>query len=123
MQEESGEVWVQEMKSGPEYNSYCGARDRCADLKNARYGGRGIKFLFTSFEQFLAEVGPKPSPRHMLDRENNDGHYEPDNVRWVTPKVSANNRKQTTGCSRPDLAEWNSNNLRGKPGHPQTVEA
>ena len=71
----------------PEYNSYFGAKQRC-QYKNhigyARYGGRGIEFRFASFAQFLEEVGRKPTPEHSLDRIDNDGHYEPGNVRWAT---------------------------------------
>jgi hypothetical protein len=38
-----------------------------------------------SFAAFLAAIGPRPSPQHSLDRyPNNDGHYEPGNVRWAT---------------------------------------
>jgi hypothetical protein len=56
------------------------------------YGGRGIKFLFTSFEQFLAELGPRPSGM-SLDRIENDGNYEPGNVRWATRSEQVQNRR------------------------------
>jgi len=42
------------------------------------------KFKFSSFEEFLAEVGKKPGSGYSIDRINNDGHYEPGNVRWAT---------------------------------------
>jgi hypothetical protein len=80
--------------------AYYGAKKRCVNPYSKSwkdYGGRGIKFLFTSFQQFLAEIGPKPTPKHQLDRINNDGHYEPGNIRWATPKENANNRR----CSKP----------------------
>jgi len=70
----------------PEYNIYTAAQQRCnnPNVKCFKdYGGRGIKFLFTSFEQFFAELGPRPEGL-TLDRINNDGNYEVGNVRWAT---------------------------------------
>jgi len=83
-------------KQTVEYRSYQMAKDRCTNPKNNRwkyYGGRGIRFLFTSFEQFFAELGLRP-PRMTVDRINNDGHYELGNVRWATRKEQRNNRCQ-----------------------------
>jgi len=84
------------MSGTPEYKAYDGAKDRCTRSTHKRwqdYGGRGIEFRFTSFEQFLAELGPRPTPEHTLDRSNNDGHYEPGNVRWATQLEQQNNRR------------------------------
>ena len=79
-----------------EYHAYHDARNRCTN-PNAKswsdYGGRGIKFLFTSFERFMAELGPRPEGM-SLDRKNNDGNYEPGNVRWATRKEQQNNRRK-----------------------------
>src|SRR6202030_1570859 len=76
------------MSHTPEFAAWHNARDRCfrsTHKQFAYYGGRGIKFLFASFEHFYATLGPRPSPQHSLDRfPNNDGHYEPGNVRWAT---------------------------------------
>lgn len=74
-------------KSTPEYSTYRNARSRCRNPNApnyAYYGGRGIEFRFESFEQFFAELGPKPSPKHSIERIKNDRHYEPGNVRWAT---------------------------------------
>jgi hypothetical protein len=68
-----------------------------ADFKN--YGGRGIRACpawLESFEQFLADVGSRPSSAHSLDRINNDGNYESGNVRWATKAEQAANRRSWT---------------------------
>jgi hypothetical protein len=70
-----------------EYMAYNNAKQRCTNPNSHQYydyGGRGIQFLFTSFDQFLEDIGLKPSPDLTLDRKNNDGNYEPGNVRWAT---------------------------------------
>jgi hypothetical protein len=84
--------------STPEYTSYHAAKKRC-NPKNADkypdYAGRGIEFRFISFEEFSAEVGPRPEPKfdYSLERIDNDGHYEKGNVRWATKIQQARNRR------------------------------
>ena len=74
----------------PEHNAWCHMKCRCNNLDAADwkyYGGRGISVCARwddSFAAFLADMGPKPSPRHSLDRINVDGDYEPSNCRWAT---------------------------------------
>ncbi len=82
-----------------EYRAWQHAKARCYDHNDQNwqtYGGRGIKMCDEwrdDYAAFFAHIGPKPSPTFVLDRIDNDGNYEPGNVRWVTPKVSANNRR------------------------------
>ena len=83
-------------KLTPEWQSYTNARQRCTNPNNEyykAYGGRGIKFMFTSVKQLFEELGPRPKGK-TLDRKDNDGNYEIGNVRWATPKQQANNRRK-----------------------------
>ncbi len=83
-------------KESSELRSYRAAKERCERVKHvayARYGGRGIEFRFSSFNEFFAELGPKPGARYTVDRINNDGHYEAGNVRWATYAEQNRNKR------------------------------
>jgi hypothetical protein len=96
-----------------EYGSFYNAHSRCNNPNNSAYkyyGGRGIEFRFNNFEQFIAYIGDRPTPKHTLDRINTDGHYEPGNVRWATRLEQQNNLRFNTrltldGVTR-TLPEW-----------------
>jgi hypothetical protein len=85
------------------YSCWRRIRIRCHNPDNefySRYGGRGIQVHegwlheFTAFRDWvLANLGPRPSGR-SLDRKDNDGNYEPGNLRWATAKEQANNRRK-----------------------------
>ena len=60
---------------------------RTCTARYKRYGGRGITVCsrwIESFENFFADVGFAPSSEYQLDRKNNNGNYEPENVRWAS---------------------------------------
>lgn len=87
------------MVGTPEYDSWVSMKQRCLNPNEKRYkdwGGRGIKIhpeWIDSFEAFYSHVGPKPTPKHTIDRIDNDGNYEPGNVKWSTPKEQAERRR------------------------------
>lgn len=83
----------------PLYHTWEQMRERCRNTKKSNYkyyGAKGVKVCerWNNFENFLADVGEKPTAKHTLDRKNPFGNYEPGNIRWATPKEQrANQRK------------------------------
>jgi len=77
------------------------------------YGGRGIKVCerWKRFTDFLADMGPRPSRQHTLDRIDTYGNYEPGNVRWVKTRKDQmrnrrDNRKLTVRGTTKLVIEW-----------------
>lgn len=81
------------------YNIWLNMRVRCGDPAYLNYCGRGITVCQrwqNSFEDFRKDVGDPPTPAHSLDRyPDNDGNYEPGNVRWATGSQQARNTRQS----------------------------
>lgn len=98
----------------PEKRVYYYMRARCLCSTNkdyGRYGGRGIAICdrwlrrVEGFQNFLADMGARPSDLHMLDRIDNDGGYSPENCRWVLMKDQVRNREVTLKVNGVPLAE------------------
>jgi hypothetical protein len=103
-------------KLSPEYRSWAHMCKRCNNLNDEHYpdyAGRGITVCqrwADSFQAFFDDMGPKPSPKHEIDRIDNDGNYEPGNVRWATRTEQNNNRRNnrslTINGRKMTFAEW-----------------
>lgn len=81
-----------------EYNTWLCMRSRCMIKTNKHYknyGGRGIIVCkrWNNFKNFLNDMGRRPSEKHSIDRENNDGNYCPSNCRWATNLQQSLNKR------------------------------
>lgn len=104
------------LHESPECRAWYALRSRCRNPKNRfyrNYGGRGIDVCDRwneSFETFYADMGPRPTPKHSIDRINNDGNYEPGNCRWALPYVQRRNSRIATRITAfgetKTLVEW-----------------
>lgn len=83
----------------PLYATWQGMKRRCLNpnfKQWADYGGRGITVCdrwMHDYAAFAADMGPKPSPNHSIDRKDNDAGYSPENCIWSTKKHQQRNRR------------------------------
>lgn len=104
------------MCNAPEYRVWRDIIQRCCNPNEPnykRYGARGIKVCDRwkeSFIEFYKDVGNRPDKGYELDRINNDGDYESNNVRWVTKKQNNRNTRRnrwfTIDGETKCLTEW-----------------
>lgn len=99
----------------PEYLIWIKIKHRCNNPKDRQYpnyGGRGILLCkkWLDFEEFSKDMGPRPGPKHTIDRINNNGNYEPGNCRWATKKEQNNNKRNNVlveiGSEIKTIAGW-----------------
>lgn len=87
------------MSGTPEYRAWLNLKQRCFNPNNPEYiyyGARGITVCDRwkdSFENFYADMGPRPSENHSIERQQVNGNYEPNNCIWALPIVQASNRR------------------------------
>ena len=105
-----------------EYGSWAGMLLRCTgkgpggkiskrkDFENYMDRGIGICERWLDFDNFMEDMGPKPSDKHTIERRDNDGNYEPGNCRWATRKEQNNNTRKnvffTYKGRRQTMAQW-----------------
>ena len=84
----------------PEYNAWLAMRPRCSNPKHPcfkHYGARGITVCdrWNSFENFIADMGQRPTDKHELERKDNDAGYSPGNCVWATRPQQMRNTRRT----------------------------
>ena len=89
------------MRHTPEYNVWNAIKHRCNNPNTKcfeSYGGRGIKMCdrwLSSFENFIEDMGRRPTPKHSVERSDNNGNYEPTNCYWATAEVQRRNTRRS----------------------------
>lgn len=104
-------------KSGtPEWRTWRAMRTRCNnpnDVFYHKYGGLGVKVCKRwqdSFENFLSDMGNRPTIKHSIERIDVNGDYEPNNCKWASPLEQANNKRNTVKATyngkTKSIADW-----------------
>jgi len=103
------------LRKRPEYNIWNTMLSRCNNQKAEKYpdyGGRGIKVCeeWYTFENFIKDMGFRPTAQHSIERKDNFGNYCKDNCIWATREEQQNNKrnnlKLTIGGITKSAKEW-----------------
>jgi hypothetical protein len=98
-----------------EYKAWQHMKERCSNQNNkryGRYGGRGLTYPveWGSFEAFFADMGPRPTKKHSLERVNNDLGYSKENCIWADRHTQDNNTSRcihvTAFGETKTVAQW-----------------
>jgi hypothetical protein len=81
-----------ELKTWNAINYRCN-NPKCLDYEY--YGGRGIRVEWESFDDFIRDMGDRPSSYHTIDRLDVNGNYSKDNCVWATRQEQGRNRRAT----------------------------
>ena len=99
----------------PEYCVWSQMIQRCTNSKNEKfpiYGGRGIGVCerWKDYQNFILDLGQRPSPSHTIERRDNNRGYEPDNCFWATREQQGRNRRTnrflTANGTTLTVVEW-----------------
>lgn len=101
-------LWPKDLRKFSEYNIWCAMRQRCqcpTDVHYRLYGARGITVSnsWEKFENFLGDMGFRPTKNHSIDRINNDKGYSKENCRWATKVEQVLNTRQTNKYGFPGV--------------------
>ena len=99
-------------RNSPEYTAWLGMHDRCNDLTNPAYGGRGITVCarWRDLGKFIADMGRRPGKEYSIDRIDNNKGYSARNCRWATRSIQSLNRRTNVRIEFREqnltLSEW-----------------
>lgn len=81
----------------PEYAAWSAMHQRCKNLGDKNYGGRGIRVCteWKNFETFRKDMGLRPGTGYSIERKNNNGEYSKANCIWATQKDQVKNMRTT----------------------------